>query len=750
MCIRDSLSTLLIAASAVTPEERAEALVANMTLSEQIALLHGTGWGKDAYVGKVDWAVNNTHMRIPPINLNDGPQGFRCNGLGKCTPGTSTQFPSGLTIAASWDVNAAAAWGSAMGQEFYAKGANVQLGPGMCIARVPRNGRNFEYMSGEDPFLARVLVPKAITGIQREGVVANAKHFVLNNQESNRQTIDVYVDERTLHEIYLPPFESAVAAGVGSFMCSYNKIAGRHACEQNSTLNVALRDQLGFKGWVMSDWHAAHSASIADGLDQEMPGSIYFNQANLQPQPSAVRQSALRILAPLFAAGVFDANNTNDINTNASTPARMAVARELAENSTVLLQNTHSLLPLQIRTTSQPTASVNRIVLMGTDAVKPTTGGEGSGLVNPSYLAVPLNAMLAHVDQTGGTPPSNCSQGQFEESVDYYQPSVIPGPNSAGTSAADCCAQCTAMGTKCRFFSFKKSTKRCWFKTSTTGRRHDPDVVSGGCRDTTVGTEVLFFSDPSQAGEALDGDGTVAIVMISQTSSEGLDRAGLAYSDSDNSMVNDVASQCKHTVVVAVAPGAVLLPWAGNVSSILLPFMPGQMFGDALARLVFGLVSPSGRLPLTLPNKENEMGWSEQQWPGVDGKVIYSEGLQVGYRWYNAHNVTPAFCFGHGLTYSTFSYSALHLGQANGEYTVTFNLTNTGGVVASEVAQLYLSFPQAAGEPPRMLKGFSKVQLAPGSSASVSFGLTARELSIWDVSVHALSLIHISEPTRPY
>lgn len=276
-----------------------------MKLEEKVLLMHGTGWGAGKYVGMTS-AV--PRLGIPALRLNDGPQGFRCNGLGVCPEGTSTQFPSGITVAATWDVQAAEAWGTAMGKEFYAKGAHVQLGPGMCVARVPQNGRNFEYQSGESPYLGYRLVQGTVRGIQGQGVVANAKHFILNNQETDRNSVNVLIDDRTLYEVYLPPFAGAVEAGVGSFMCSYNKVGGDWSCGHNATLNTALREVAGFKGFVMSDWRAAHSTvqAIESGLDQQMPGDNYFGDALVKAVQSgdvpeaAVNQSVLRILTPLF------------------------------------------------------------------------------------------------------------------------------------------------------------------------------------------------------------------------------------------------------------------------------------------------------------------------------------------------------------------------------------------------------------------------------------------------------------------
>eukprot|EP00759_Apiculatamorpha_spiralis_P017422 PhF_6_TR2342/c0_g1_i1/m.4190/K05349/bglX; beta-glucosidase len=265
------------------PEQRAKDMLARMTLEEKVTMLHGPNqiWPVECttsplcnYTGNV---APNARLGIPAIKMNDGPQGFRDSTF----PGTTTAWPSGLSIAASWDVDLMFQWGSAMGKEFYLKGANVQLGPGVCLARVPQNGRNFEYLSGEDPFLGYTLVKPVIHGIQSQGVIANAKHYVLNNEETNRGSISEVADERTRFEMYYQPFIGAVEANVGSFMCSYNKINSVWSCENNGTLMTDLKERIGFKGFVMSDWGATHSTSIEQGLDMEMPGAGFMGQSLL-------------------------------------------------------------------------------------------------------------------------------------------------------------------------------------------------------------------------------------------------------------------------------------------------------------------------------------------------------------------------------------------------------------------------------------------------------------------------------------
>lgn len=247
----------------LSPAERAQTLLSAMTTEEKLAMLHGSSGS--SYVGYVP---GNDRLGIPALKLQDGPQGVRDDQH----PGTSTCWPATLSMGATWDKDLVYKWGKAMAKEFYGKGANVLLGPGLNLARVPVNGRNFEYMSGGDPFLGYSLVQPVVQGIQSEPMIANAKHWINNNQESDRSEVSANDDERTRHELYYPPFLGAIEAGVGSFMCSYNKINNVWSCENNETLNIDLKNHLHFNGWVMSDWGATHSVSIDKGLDQEMPG----------------------------------------------------------------------------------------------------------------------------------------------------------------------------------------------------------------------------------------------------------------------------------------------------------------------------------------------------------------------------------------------------------------------------------------------------------------------------------------------
>ena len=657
--------------TSLPPKQRAAALAAAMTLDEQLSLLHGPASGPSvqcadsaacAYVGNVNPIAR---LGVPPITMNDGPQGFRATSQMK---GTSTAWPSGLTMAASWDVEMMHEWGVGMGKEFYAKGSNVQLGPGLCLARIPRNGRNFEYLSGEDPYLGYRLSQPAIAGIQSQKVVANAKHWVLNNQETNRGSVDELASERVRFEMYYPPFKGAIKAGVGSFMCSYNKINGNWSCENPTTLAHDLKEKLGFEGYVMSDWGATHSTSINAGLDVEMPAAAHMNGSTVaalvksgKVSKAKVVDSVVRILTPMFAVGVMDepvsAWDWKKLKNNATSEASVASARKLSAASTVLLKNVGGVLPLP---------SGGRIAVLGYAAHDNTVvHAGGSGSVEPSYVAAPLDGIKA-----------------------------AAGP-------------------------------------------HATILYDSGIPNATTAAALAATAD-------------VAIVFVQTLSGEGADREGLtldvgcagAGCDHQNALVEAVAAANKKTIVVMTVPGAVLTPWREKVAGLLTNFMPGQQAGNAIADVLFGKVNPSARLPLTFPSYENETALSPHQWPGwPDPKhptyANYSEGLLVGYRFYDAHQVAPAFPFGHGLSYTEFAYSELVVDAAS--HTVSFTLTNTGKLAGAEVAQLYLAFPKAAGEPPKVLRRFLKTAtLKPGAHAKISFDpLVAKEdMSIWSESKH--------------
>mmetsp|Transcript_4435 Transcript_4435/g.8078 ORF Transcript_4435/g.8078 Transcript_4435/m.8078 type:complete len:716 (+) Transcript_4435:1-2148(+) len=631
------------------PEARAKAMLEKMTVDEKLTMLHGK---IGPYVGNV---AGNIRLGIPALNLNDGPQGFRSEAY----PGSTTAFPSALSAAATWDPNSLFAYGSAMGSEFYKKGANVQLGPGLCVARVPRNGRNFEYISGEDPFLGYTLAQPYVKGVQSQGVIANAKHWVNNNQETNRMIMSSDVDERTRFEMYYPPFEGAIEAGVGSVMCSYNKINGVYSCSNDVTLSD-LKEKLGFKGWVMSDWGATHNSSINQGLDQEMPGALFFSNSEMQKMLDSnqttiekIDDSVYRMLLPMYQMGIFDRDlpDPKDIQKNVTSPENIRVARELVINGSVLVKNDGGILPIS----REKSTKKMTIAVVGLAAhKKPYISAGGSGHVKPWASVSPFEAIQ--------------------------------------------------------------------------------DAAPEGWNVVLVDSD-----DPNTAKNAVSS-ADLAIVVVGAYSTEGADRNSLSLDGTQDELINSVTQTLppEKIIVSMSVPGAILTPWEDKVGAILVNFYAGIEGAVALAEMIFGKVSPAGRLPITFPNKDNETEFAPEQWPGIKLQSSYSEKLLIGYRWYSHHGVLPKYAFGHGLTYSTFSYSNL----TTSENSISFNLQNTGNFPAAEVAQLYLGFPPEANEPPLQLKGFKKMFLQPKESTKITFSLNTRSFSVYDVNSHAWKKIN--------
>lgn len=725
-------------------KQKVSDLVAQMTLDEKISMLHGT---TGAYVGQTP-AI--PRLGIPALQMNDGPQGFRDDSH----PGTTTSFPSGGTISATWDSDAIYKWGAAMGVEFFEKGANVQLGPGMNLARVPTGGRNFEYMSGADPFLGYKLTPSAIAGIQSMGVMANAKHWIENNQETNRDTVSDVVDERTRHELYYMPFQGAVEAGVASFMCSYNKINGIWSCENAVTLKQDLKETLGFSGFVMSDWGATHSTSILQGLDQEMPSGLYFGSTLLKQVQDGtipeeiINDSVSRILLPMMQLGIMSTNNTNTLNNAVNSKDHADIAYELSAQSHVLLQNNDDILPFR---TDKPI----KIAIVGKAAVAPIIGGGGSGSVFPSHIVSPYQGVLNELglSSINGSMAFMCSTDyEYDVGIAQWGCEAVPA-----ATPEDCCTACgnyplcenwVFSGSSCSMYPNDAHKKRTGYKGATSGsaKKSMPPTKW----DCNAKAQCVAFNDGS-AAVSLAKEADVTVVVLGTFAKEGSDRPDLSFNafktedcgvvpPGQDDLVSQIAAATLGKVVVAMtAPGAVLMPWKNQVSSILWGGFPGQEYGRALASVLFGTVNPSARLPFTMPNKENEVGFTPQQFPGVNKVGNYSEKMLIDYRWYTFHGVKPAFAFGHGLSYTTFQYSDLVVTGRD----VAVTVTNTGTRVGRDVPQLYLEFPSAALTPPLMLKGFTRTTaLEPGQSEILTFSLREQDLSVWDdVETHYWKIV---------
>jgi beta-glucosidase len=623
--------------------QRATLLLGAMTFNEKAAMVYGVaGPTGSNYVGNI---ANNTRLGIPWLFLQDGPAGVRLQ-----SGNSTTALPAPITLAATWDLTLARQYGSTMGMEARGKGVEVQLGPMMNMARAYQDGRAFEGY-GEDPYLAGAMAAAEIPGIQSQGVIATAKHFVCNDQEINRTTISADVDQRTLQEIYTAPFLASVRAGAGAVMASYNLVNSGHGCELPA-LNATLKKSFGFKGWIMSDWGANFSTvgGMNNGLDMDMySGQFTANNITAAIQSGNVPAAELdgmvqRILTAMFQFGIFDNPPTGNLNSTVTSPAHYQFVRDAAAAGTVLLKNNGGLLPLG--------PSVHSIAVIGSVAsVSPISVGGGSASVNLPYNVTPLVGIS--------------SRAGVGVTVNYAQ--------GDGASVAQA-------------------------------------------------VQLATNSD-------------VAIVCVGQQTSEGSDRSSLSLPNGQDALISAVAAANPHTIVVMYESSATLMPWAGQVAGILMAWYPGQENGNALAQVLFGDVNPSGKLPVTIPASSNQVPTSTTaQYPGINGHAAYSEGLEIGYRWYDANQVTPVFPFGFGLSYTTFGYSNLTVSavSASGQVQIGFDLTNTGTLAGAEVPQLYLGFPAAAGEPPKLLKGFQKISLSPGQAQHATFNLDWEDLANWD------------------
>ena len=623
---------------------RVAQVIAAMTQDQKVALLHGDTTGSP-FIGNLD---GQPALCIPALHLEDGPNGVG-DGLGGVT-----QMPVAVAGASTWDTALEQQYGSATGAEFAGKGANVELGPTLNIDRDPRWGRGFETFS-EDPYLTGQMASADIQGIQSQGVMAEAKHVAVYNQETNRNgpADDAIVDDKTLQEIYLPGFQETVDKGAtASVMCGYSTVNGTFDCENPYLLNTALYQQAGFTGFVTSDWGAAHSTVPAanSGMTLEMPGGYFYDTFLTQALAAGtVSQATLntmvgRILTKMFTFGLFDHPSGSNTTGTVTTTAHVATSRQVEQEGTVLLKN-NGILPLSA-------GSLSSIAIIGDD------GGAG-------------------VHTSGG------------------------GSGNA-----------TSSGT-------------VWPLTGITTRAGAAVTTKFQAVDTTadIATAVTLAKASS-----------VAIVFVDDPEQEGTDLTDIDLPGVQNSLVSQVAAANPKTIVVMDTGGPVTMPWLSSVAGVFEEWYGGQQVGTSIASLLFGDVNPSGKLPVTFPNSLNDVpANTAAQWPGTNNTVQYSEGVDVGYRWYDAKNITPAFPFGYGLSYTSFAFSNLTVGPlgGNGTATVTATVKNTGAREGADTAQLYLTEPAAANEPPKQLKGFARVDLAAGASQTVSFTLSAHDLADW-------------------
>src|SRR3984957_14649214 len=667
-------ANLLWMNAALDPDRRADMVLAAMTQDEKIALVHGAGTATGASDGGAGFVPGIPRLGLPDLNMADSSVGLTRNGArGRY----STLLPSTLGEAASWDEEVDYAYGALIGREARAEGYNVSIAGGIDLARDPRDGRNFEYL-GEDPVLAGESYAKWLRGLQDQTVIGDIKHYAFNDQETGRTIVNVLLDERSMRESDLLAFEIGIKKGApGMVMCAYNKVNGDYSCENDYLLNQVLKQDWDFRGFVLSDWGATHSTAktALAGLDQEQSGGVFFGEALKQAiaggQVPQVRLDDMvhRILRTEFASGVVDKKMVEQVP---DVFGDLDVAQRVAEASDVLLKN-NGVLPLN-------TASVKNIVLIGSHADAGVLTGGGS----------------AQVDPPGGNAIAN-DQG----AIDLGQAGVF------------------ARGA-------------IWW----------PDSPLKAIAARAPQAKVSFNSGAdiaSAAAAARSGD--VAIVFASQPASKGTDQSSLSLPGNQNAMIQAVAAANPRTIVVLETGGPVTMPWLARVAGVVEIWFPGSRGAEALAALLFDDVNFTAKLPVTFPAGENQLpmraiaGPSRSPVPGAPTDrsfdVNYPEKDLVGYKWYDAKNLTPLFPFGFGLSYTDFAYSDLTVTADQ----VSFTLRNAGARDGAEIAQIYARRP---GDPASMrrLVGFTKLALKAGENESVTVPIDPLYLSSFDATQH--------------
>jgi beta-glucosidase len=666
-------------------EARIADLLPRLTLDEKIDLIGGAAFMHTHAISR---------LGIPELRMTDGPFGVREVDRGGGHQVPTRVYAGGLALAASWDVDQARKVGVALGRDCRARGIHILLAPGMNLYRTPFNGRNFEYF-GEDPLLAGELGGAYIQGVQSQGVAATMKHFVANEQELSRRKINSEVDERTLRELYLKPFEMAVKAGVCCAMDSYNPLNGVHTTENDWLNNKVLKGEWGFKGLLMSDWWATVSTlgSANGGLDLEMPGPPKFcTSQNLKPlidsgqvTVATIDDKVRRLLRVMFAMGWVDRPQL-DRSIPRDDPQNDQVALNGAREGIVLLKNQGNLLPLD-------RSKTKKIVILGHNADPAVAVGGGS----------------AHADYTHAI---SILQGLKDIAGPHVQVirvpwSILPdGTDFGATSKAPFAL--TAYGVKGNPVlppAFMKDIKTA-----------DLAVICVGYNDYVRDYWGNHHQRPDAEGEDVDRtyqlpSGQVAVIQ-------------------------EVARLNPRTVVILNAGGSVATDdWIGSVPAFIDAFYPGQAGGTALAEILFGQVDPSGKLPFSWEKRwEDSAAYGNYPASSSAKESTYREGLLLGYRWFDTKAIQPLFPFGYGLSYASFAYSNLEVKPSvNGDFTATFSIQNQGRMAGAEIAQLYVAPPSiAVPRPIHELKGFARVKLQPGETKSVSIPVSRQDLAYWD------------------
>lgn len=769
-------------------EQTVRELISQMTLEEKIDYIGGY---QEFYIRGIN------RLGIPQVVMADGPLGCRSNGKG-------TAYPAPIGLAASWNRQLANQFGTAIGRDGRAKGVHIMLMPGINIYRSPLCGRNFEYM-GEDPFLAGRMASSIVEGVQSQGVMATVKHYACNNQEYDRHNISSDIDQRTLHEIYLPAFKYVVQnAKVGAVMTGYNLVNGIHCSEHDYLINKILKSLWGFDGFVMSDWVSTYDgvAAANGGLDLEMPCAEYMNRENLIPAIKAGKVSVatiddkiLRILKSLMKMGFFNRPQKDD-TIPLDDPASAKTALQMAREGIVLLKNTGSILPLNAD-------KIKNIAVLGPNASMKykASGGGGSSYVNTFIAIGAADAIktlsngkfevLTANDKTedvarynfedfkiisGGF---NCKIYEFNdkyrerESADIKPIAIKKSKKIDFSSAENNLKVGKTFMVACNGTIKPKKTGIYRFSTQAEGielryvslddekiLRHkrtecnDVDLYleknkiynlklyfnnRDGNEDYVLklgGKFVTDFEDYANIEAMRKADAVVMCVGFNpNTEAEEGDRS-YRLPVLQEMMIMKAAEVNKNTIVVLTAGGSVSTQgWIDKVNGFIHNWYPGQNGAIALAEIIFGQINPSGKLPITFERRLEDLPtYNSYHTNNGDKRVSYSEGIFVGYRAFEKSNISPLFCFGHGLSYTNYEYSNMKIVPVANGFEVSLNIKNAGKFKGAEVVQLYISDVKCSIERPvKELKGFEKILLEPNEKRGVQFFIGFDELSFYSV-----------------
>lgn len=651
-------------------------------------------------------------------------------------------FPAGVVAAASWDRDLAHTRGAQIGAEFKGKGSHIGLGPVVGpLGKNALDGRAWEGFS-VDPYLTGVMSAQTVTGMQSVGVQSCTKHFVGNEQETNRgsfpqpdsTTISSNIDDATLHELYLWPFYDAVRAGTASVMCSYNKLNGTYACQNDKALNDILKTQLGFQGYIVSDWGAQHSGVLAanNGMDLAMPGGLFIVTTeptfwrehladavnNGSVSQSRLDDAAIRFMTPYFALGQ-DSPSYPKVDPTSTGMSLFLFPDQAVTNSLVGGPS--------VRDVRQDHAELIR-----------TLGAAATVLLKNDNGILPLSkpkSIGVFANDAGAKP-----LGDIQQTTNYYY-GTLPLGGGSGTGHFP---YVTDPLSALRARAAQDNTTITDFL--------DNDVLALGLAGPGSFLGLNISSPPD-----------ICLVFLKGWAEEASDRAALSADWSGDDVVQRVAARCPNTVVITHTPGPILMPWASlpSVRAILAAHYPGQEIGAAIVDVLYGATNPSGHLPYTIAHAAAD--YPSEPVPGAPYADNFTERLLIDYRWFDARAIAPLYPFGHGLSYTNFSISAVRAAAPTSAplsplpalqsrpapggnpdlwtvvQTVTATVANTGARAGAAVPQLYLSLGAGApaGHPLRQLRGFDKVPLAPGESTTVTFALTRRDVSYWDVAAQA-------------